>query len=107
MTKTVQVPAHLTGWRAKDYISHVESFPKAYRHADGSYRWGTNDNVPPSDIVANWLTAGLINEQDEQTCLRVRGEMNRASLEAYAAHRAAFGAEATIVDMVTGQHLKV
>jgi hypothetical protein len=111
----------LAALEAKDHEFKLASLADAYRHADGSYRWGKNDHVPPADFIAAWLKAGKISEQHARTSKKVRIAMNKKAIEEYAAHRAehgysdeemfemriAFGPEADIVDVLTGHRMRL
>lgn len=82
--------------------------------ADGVLRWTSNDRVPPEDVVA--LAASLGLAIDVAKCDAARSADLRAFLKGYNPTvtaedrfemRAAFGAGATVVNVLTGQKIKL
>ena len=77
-------------------------------------RWVSNDRVPFSDMLQEFLKAGLIDSQTVTNSNEAREQDTRKFLDAYRANyrgptaeekfeaRAAFGAGATVVNVITG-----
>lgn len=82
---------------------------------NGVIRWNSSNNVPPTDILTEFLTAGFVTQEEVLRSISKRKEEDLAFLEAYVARRqkygytdeekfemrAAFGDE-EVVDMFTG-----
>ena len=79
-------------------------------------RWNSSNNVPPKDILADFLVAGYIDQQTVVNSINANKVEQTAFLEQYVANRkkfgysdeekfemrAAFGGE-EVVDMFTGE----
>lgn len=85
---------------------------------NGVVRWNSSNNVPPDDILTEFLLAGIVTQEEVLCSISKRKEEDLAFLEAYVASRqkygytdeekfemrAAFGDE-EVVDMFTGQRI--
>lgn len=83
----------------------------------GELRWNSNDSCPMKDMLDEMLQAGLISEQTANITLECRAKDTEEFIRAYAAEmaaqeasteeeyemRAAFGAGATVVNVLTGK----
>lgn len=82
---------------------------------EGVVRWKSNNNVPPSDVLEFWKHLGKsfnyelsvqVSEEEDRTFLqeyRKRKENHQYSEEERFEMRNAFGAGATVVDVITGK----
>lgn len=82
-------------------------------------RWNTNDRIPFPDMLQNFREAGWIDAQTERNSLDQRKVEDRKAIEAYRANykgpseeemfemRAAFGAGAKVVNVLTGHSYTV
>lgn len=82
---------------------------------NGVVRWNSSNNVPPDDILTEFLLANIISQEEVLRSISKRKEEDIAFLEAYVARRkkygytdeekfemrAAFGGE-EVVDFLTG-----
>ena len=85
----------------------------------GNVRWKSNDSVPPDDILELLFTAGVISSGVYQKSLTTSGKETRKQLEAYRKAqagrepsreeifemKAAFGANAKVVNALTGREI--
>ena len=83
---------------------------------NGVVRWNSSNNVPPNDILTEFLVGGLVSQEEVLRSISKRKEEEIAFLEAYVARRqkygysdeekfemrAAFGDE-EVVDVFTGK----
>jgi hypothetical protein len=86
---------------------------------NGVIRWNSSGNVPPADILAEFLAAGMVSPEEVLRSTAMKEEEDTAFLRAYIARRqktgyseeemyemrAAFGPGETVVDMFTGQEI--
>ena len=86
---------------------------------NGVIRWNSSNNVPPNDILTEFLIAGFVTQEEVLRSISKRKEEEIAFLEAYVANRkkygysdeekfemrAAFGDE-EVVDMFTGLKIR-
>jgi hypothetical protein len=78
-------------------------------------RWNSNNSIPFEDMLQNFVDAGWITAQELLNSVEQRAEEDRIALEQYRKNRrapseeelfemrAAFGAGATVVDVLTGR----
>jgi hypothetical protein len=92
-----------------------------YTDANGVIRWASNNSVPPIDILELAFVDGKISEQTLQISLDTKKAEDNAFIESYIQMRqkhgyseeelfemeASFGSNETIVDIFTGQTIKV
>lgn len=83
---------------------------------NGVIRWNSSNNVPPNDILTEFLLAGLVTQEEVLRSISKKKEEDIAFLEAYVTRRqkygysdeekfemrAAFGDE-EVVDIFTGK----
>lgn len=88
---------------------------------NGVFRWNSNDRVAPDDILQSFEAAGLITNEVLNRSLEVRKEEDAAAIAEYIARRqrvgysdeemfemrAAFGEGAEVVDIFTGETIRV
>lgn len=86
---------------------------------NGVIRWNSSNNVPPTDILTEFLIADMVTSEEVARSISKRKEEEIAFLEAYVANRkkygysdeekfemrAAFGDE-EVVDMFTGLKIR-
>lgn len=87
---------------------------------NGVVRWNSSNNVPPNDILTEFLVGGLVSQEEVLRSISKRKEEEIAFLEAYVARRqkygysdeekfemrAAFGDE-EVVDVFTGETINL
>ena len=80
-------------------------------------RWNSNDRIPFEDMLQNFVDAGWITAQELRNSVEQRVEEDRVAIEQYRNRknrrapsaeelfemRAAFGAGARVVDVLTGE----
>lgn len=83
---------------------------------NGVIRWNSSNNVPPTDILTEFLVGGLVSQEEVLRSISKKKEEDLAFLEQYVARRqkygyseeekaemrAAFGDE-EVVDIFTGE----
>lgn len=86
---------------------------------NGVIRWNSSNNVPPTDILSEFLAAGMVSQEEVLRSIAKKKEEDEEFLRAYIARRqktgysaeemyemrAAFGPGETVVDMFTGQEI--
>jgi len=82
-------------------------------------RWNSNDRIPFEDMLQNFVDAGWITAQELRNSVEQRVEEDRIAIEQYRKNRrapsaeelfemrAAFGAGARVVDVLTGEEYTV
>lgn len=95
----------------------MSKYTKADFYIDNNVvRWNSSDNVPPEDILAEFVVAGLIDSETAVNSINVKKQEDLAFLKEYVANRkkygysdeekfemrAAFGNE-PVVDIFTGK----
>lgn len=90
-------------------------------HVDtnGVVRWDSNDTVPPTDILAQFLVEGLITQEESLRSISMRKIEDEEAIREYIASRqkygysdeemfemrAAFGPGEKVVDIFTGEEI--
>lgn len=94
----------------------TEKYADTYTDSNGVIRWVRSNNVPPIEILSEFVVAGLTDTETVVHSLNVGKQESLAFLEQYVANRkkygysdeekfemrAAFGGE-TVVDVFTGE----
>lgn len=102
---------------AKEYARDCAKFNDAYKDDEGVYRWKSNDRVPFDDMLQTW---GLSIETIGK-CQVARDKDNSEFLAGYRERmkdyvpsdeemfemRSAFGEGETVVNVITGQEIKL
>lgn len=108
------------GRRVFDEDGAREDFARA-RIENGVVRWNSNDNVPFDDMLFDFVTIGVIDEATRQRSNEARSADTAAFCAEYrkamANHvpsdeemfemRAAFGEGETVVNVITGQRIRL
>ena len=58
---------------------------------NGVVRWNSSNNVPPNDILTEFLVGGLVSQEEVLRSISKRKEEEIAFLEAYVARRQKYG----------------
>jgi len=104
-------------WEEKDRIRKAELKNESYQDENGVWRYNSNDNVPPSEVLECW---GLdqetmeickqARENDTQKFLaeyRKRMENYVPSDEEMFEMQSAFGVGAQVVNVITGKKIQL
>jgi hypothetical protein len=98
-----------------------EDFTRATIGTDNVARWNSNNNVPFSDMLGDWLELGLITSEQMDASVAAREQDTTKLLAEYREQRsnrqlsaeerfelrANFEPGTTVVDVITGQKWKV
>ena len=100
----------------------VKSYFEETSTVDGVIRWNSNDRVPPTELLELWAYVGILDRYVYYKSIEVQEREQAASIQQYKEARAkqggysqeqlfemraAFGAGATVVNVLTGETIKL
>ena len=107
-------------WK-NDVQKSVKQYFEDTSTVDGVIRWNKSNNVPPTELLELWAYVGILDRYVYQKSLEVRDAELAVSIRQYKEARAkqgysqeqlfemraAFGAGATVVNVLTGETIKL
>lgn len=115
-TNNRRAPVH--AWEREERERHFREFPeKTYKDEHGCHRWKSNNQYPPDEV----LTDAGISREERRRCGMLRMAQSAKFMEEYRRARrgrprsaeemfemqAAFGPGETVVDVITGERIKL